>query len=54
MGMLTQHGWKFREVLDDQLTTLITKVRKGAGDIYSTCSDQGKNMIKASDTIKET
>ena len=33
--------------------TLIAKVGKGADDIYSTCSDQGKNMIKASDAIEE-
>ena len=53
LGMLTQHGRQLGSVLVDQLTTLIAKVGKGADDIYSTCSDQGRNMIKASDAIKE-
>ena len=53
LGMLTQHGRQLGSVLADQLITLITKVGKGADDIYSTCLDQGKNMIKASDAIKE-
>ena len=53
LGMLTQHGRQLGVVLADQLITLIAKVGKGADDIYSTCSDQGKNMIKASDAIRE-
>ena len=67
LGMLTQHGRQLVSVLADQLITLIAKVGKRANDIYSTCSDQlvqinlfgstcldqGKNMIKASDAIKE-
>ena len=50
--MLTQHGRLLGSVLADKLITLIAKVGKGADDIYSTCSDQGKSMIKASDAIK--
>ena len=47
--MLTHHGTKFGTVLADQLNTLIAKVGKGADDISSTCSNQIKSMIKASD-----
>ena len=53
LGKVTQHGRQLESVLADQLITLIAKVGKGADDIYSNCSDQGKKMIKASDTIKE-
>ena len=53
LGMLTQHGRQLGSILADQLNTLIAKVWKGIDDIYSTCSDQGKSMLKASDAIKE-
>ena len=53
LGMLSQHRQQLGSVLADQLITLIAKVGKGADDLYSTCLDQGKNMIKASDAIKE-
>ena len=44
LGMLTRHGRQLGSVLADQLITLIANVGKGADDIYSTCSDQDKNM----------
>ena len=39
LGTFTQHGRQLGSVLADQLISLIAKVGKGAGDIYSTCSD---------------
>ena len=47
-SIITQEGRQFGEILAAQLENVIGKIGKCANDIYATCTDQGKNMTKAS------
>ena len=46
--IITQEGRQFGEILAAQLDNVIEKIGKCFNDIYATCTDQGKNMTKAS------
>ena len=48
LGIITQEGQQFGKILAAQLGNVIGKIGKCADDIYATCTDQGKNMTKAS------
>ena len=52
LGIITQEGRKFGKILAAQLEFLIGKIGKCANDIYATCTDQGKNMTKASNILQ--
>ena len=51
-GIITQEGRQFGEILAAQLENVIGKIGKCANDIYATCTDQGKNMMKASNILQ--
>ena len=52
LGIITQEGRQFGEILAAQLENVIGKIGKCANDIYATCTDQGKNMMKASNILQ--
>ncbi|KAG5681873.1 hypothetical protein PVAND_011280 [Polypedilum vanderplanki] len=51
IGIITQHGRQFGNVLASQVVDLLSKVEKPVDDIYACCSDGGANMLKAQDCI---
>ena len=51
LGIITQEGRQFGKILAAQLENVIGKIGKCANDIYATCTDQGKNMAKASNIL---
>lgn len=51
IGVLTQHGHQAGTVLASQIIDMLQKINKSVDDIYSTCSDNGRNMIKASQLL---
>ena len=53
IGITTQEGRQFGESLAAQLENVIGKIGKCANDIYATCTDQGKNMTKASNILQK-
>ena len=52
LGIITQEGRQFGEILAAQLNNMIRKIGKCANDIYATCTDQRKNMTKASNILR--
>ena len=48
LDIITQEGRQFGEILAAQLENVFVKIGECANDIYATCTDQGKNMTKAS------
>jgi hypothetical protein len=51
LGLLTQHGSQTGRSLADQTQELLTKINHPVAHIYSTCTDGGANMVKASQLI---
>ncbi|KAG5676488.1 hypothetical protein PVAND_006319 [Polypedilum vanderplanki] len=51
LGIVTQHGRQFGNVLASQIVDLLSKIEKSVDDIYACCSDGGANMLKAQDCI---
>ena len=52
LGIITQEGRQFGEILAAQLENVIGKIGKCAYGIYATCTYQGKNMAKASNFLQ--
>ena len=52
LGIITQEGRQLRKILAAQLENAIGKIGKCANDIYANCTDQGKNMTKASNILQ--
>ena len=53
IGVITQHQEQSAENLLNQIEQLLTKVGLTFNDIYSTCTDQGPNMLRVADLITE-
>ncbi|KAG5674184.1 hypothetical protein PVAND_004167 [Polypedilum vanderplanki] len=53
LGMVTLHEQHRSELLKNELTSLLERVGLNLNEIYSTCTDQGANMLKAADLIIE-
>lgn len=53
IGVLTQHNRQYGVVLASEVKDLLNKVEKNVDDVYSTCVDGGRNMLKASEILKE-
>lgn len=54
IGIITQNDRQFGVILAEQLTTLLRSIDKSVNDIYSTCCDNGTNMLKASQLLFES
>lgn len=48
IGIITEKDQQLGEVISQQLIELLGKIEKNVNDIYSCCTDQGRNMVKAS------
>jgi hypothetical protein len=53
IGVITQHQRQTAANLFGQIEQLLRKVGLNIDDIYSTCTDQGTNMLKAADLTSE-
>lgn len=51
LGIITMESSQTSEALLQQITTLLTLFGKSVNDVASSCSDQGRNMIKTSNLI---
>lgn len=54
IGVITQNDRQFGVILANQLTQLLSRIGKTVDDVYSTCCDNGSNMIKASQLLMES
>lgn len=53
LGVLTQRNRQFGSILASQIRDLLAKIDKTVEDVYVSCTDNGKNMIKTSNIIIE-